>query len=137
MDWAFASHPARVRQARGLLAFGIGSASAQMGYPQQEHEKCYGVAKAGQNDCAAGKHACAGKSTVDNDPASWKYVAKGTCEKVGGKMAAPFNQLSGMVLSHASEEGAPAAENKASAGAKNLVDNLKSMLSKPKPAKAA
>jgi uncharacterized membrane protein len=40
-------------------------------------------------DCAAGKHACAGQSTVDNDPVSWKYVAKGTCEKVGGKMMAP------------------------------------------------
>ena len=40
-------------------------------------------------DSAAGKHACAGQSTVDNDPISWKYVAKGTCEKVGGKMTAP------------------------------------------------
>ena len=52
-------------------------------------DKCFGIAKAGQNDCAAGKHACAGQSTVDNDPMSWKYVAKGTCEKVGGKEMAP------------------------------------------------
>ena len=52
-------------------------------------EKCFGVAKAGLNDCAAGKHTCAGQSTVDNDPMSWKYVAKGTCEKIGGKAAAP------------------------------------------------
>jgi uncharacterized membrane protein len=37
----------------------------------------------GKNDCAAGAaHSCAGTSTVDYDPASWKYVAKGTCEKI-------------------------------------------------------
>jgi len=54
-------------------------------------EKCFGVAKAGQNDCASttGTHSCAGQSKKDNDPAEWKYVAKGTCEKMGGKMAAP------------------------------------------------
>jgi len=42
-----------------------------------------------------------------------------------------------MVLSNATEEGVAAPESKAAAGAKNLVDNLKSMLSKPKAAKAA
>jgi uncharacterized membrane protein len=54
-------------------------------------DKCYGVAKAGQNDCAtaSGSHSCAGQSKKDNDPAEWKYVAKGSCEKAGGKMAAP------------------------------------------------
>jgi uncharacterized membrane protein len=50
-------------------------------------EKCYGVAKAGQNDCAnlAGTHSCAGQSKVDNGPDEWKYVEKGTCAKLGGK----------------------------------------------------
>jgi pilus assembly protein CpaE len=57
-------------------------------------------------------------------------------EVASGKMAAPFIQLSAMVLSNATEEGV-APESKAAAGAKNLVDNLKSMLSKPKAAKAA
>ena len=49
-------------------------------------EKCYGVAKAGQNDCAnlAGTHSCAAQATVDNDPGNWKVVAKGTCEELGG-----------------------------------------------------
>lgn len=42
-------------------------------------EKCYGVAMKGQNDCAAGKHSCAGHSTVDYDAASFKLVPKGTC----------------------------------------------------------
>ena len=44
-------------------------------------DKCYGVALAGKNDCAAGAGTtCAGTSTVDYDPAHWKYVAKGSCE---------------------------------------------------------
>lgn len=49
-------------------------------------EKCYGVALAGQNDCAnlAGTHSCAGQSTVDNDPGEWKIVPKGTCKDLGG-----------------------------------------------------
>jgi uncharacterized membrane protein len=43
-------------------------------------EKCYGVAKAGANDCAAGAGtSCAGTSTVDFQGNSWKYVEKGTC----------------------------------------------------------
>ena len=50
-------------------------------------EKCLGVAKAGQNDCANAVHSCAGQSKADNDPTEWKYVAKGTCEKMGGKVA--------------------------------------------------
>jgi uncharacterized membrane protein len=54
-------------------------------------EKCYGIAKAGQNDCASanGSHSCAGQAKKDNDPNEWKYVAKGTCEKEGGKTTAP------------------------------------------------
>ncbi|GAB3436876.1 DUF2282 domain-containing protein [Massilia solisilvae] len=51
-----------------------------------EQEKCYGVAKAGQNDCGTATHGCAGQARVDNDAKEWKYVAKGTCEKVGGKL---------------------------------------------------
>lgn len=55
---------------------------------QGEQEQCYGIAKAGQNDCASatGSHACSGMATKDNDPDEWKYVAKGTCEKAGGKL---------------------------------------------------
>jgi uncharacterized membrane protein len=49
-------------------------------------EKCYGVAAAGQNDCAnlAGTHSCAGQSSIDNDPGEFKIVAKGTCLDLGG-----------------------------------------------------
>ena len=72
----------------GLLTVGVLSGVASAADPASK-EKCYGVSKAGQNDCAdsAGKHACAGQSKADNDPLDWKYVAMGTCAKIGGKTA--------------------------------------------------
>jgi uncharacterized membrane protein len=46
-------------------------------------EKCYGVAKAGQNDCKAGPGTtCAGTSTVDYQGNAFKLVPAGTCESV-------------------------------------------------------
>ena len=71
----------------GLVALGMAqSAQAQDG---KDREKCYGIAKAGQNDCGTASHTCAGKAKKDNAPDEWKYVAKGTCEKLGGKTQAP------------------------------------------------
>ncbi len=53
---------------------------------QEKKEKCFGIAKAGQNDCASisGAHSCAGQSKVDMDKGEWKYVAKGTCKDLKG-----------------------------------------------------
>lgn len=55
----------------------------------QSKEKCYGIAKVGQNDCAnlAGTHSCAGQSKVDNDKGEWKYVAAGACATMKGMTA--------------------------------------------------
>jgi uncharacterized membrane protein len=52
----------------------------------QEKEKCFGIAKAGQNDCAnlSASHSCAGQSKLDMDKGEWKYVAKGTCKDMKG-----------------------------------------------------
>ncbi|MEO6624098.1 MAG: DUF2282 domain-containing protein [Burkholderiaceae bacterium] len=52
----------------------------------QEKERCYGIAKMGQNDCAnlTATHDCSGKSKVDMDKGDWKYVAKGTCKDMKG-----------------------------------------------------
>ena len=52
----------------------------------QDKEKCYGIAKAGQNDCAnlSGSHSCAGQTKVSGDAADWKYVAKGSCAGMKG-----------------------------------------------------
>ncbi|HET7547718.1 MAG TPA: DUF2282 domain-containing protein [Usitatibacter sp.] len=49
-------------------------------------EKCFGVAKAGRNDCATARHSCAGLAKRDRDPEEWKLVPKGTCEKSGGRL---------------------------------------------------
>ena len=69
----------------GLLALGVAHAAlAQDTKP--EKEKCYGIAKKGQNDCGTATHSCAGKSTKDKAPDEWKYVAKGTCLQIGGSL---------------------------------------------------
>lgn len=72
----------------GLLAAGL--AAAAPGALAAEKEKCYGIAKAGQNDCGGkyAKHACAGQSKTDFDKNDWKYVDKGSCEKMGGALKA-------------------------------------------------
>ncbi len=58
--------------------------------PEYKFEKCYGVAAAGKNDCAAaGGHSCAGMATKANDPASWIFVPAGTCGKIQGGSMAP------------------------------------------------
>src|ERR1700748_1005053 len=83
----------------GLLALGIATtAAAGPVTPKAGQEKCYGIAKAGQNDCGTAKHACAGEGAKqDNDPSEWKYVDKGTCEKVGGKSTAPKAEASSTI----------------------------------------
>jgi pilus assembly protein CpaE len=59
-------------------------------------------------------------------------LGKPMAEVAGGKVATPFNTLSGMVLNHASEEGSASEAASAGSGKPSLVDNLKSMLAKPK-----
>ncbi len=49
-------------------------------------EKCYGIAKAAANDCAANGHSCAGQATKDMDSKEWKFVAKGTCVDMKGTL---------------------------------------------------
>ncbi|VAV95953.1 Putative signal peptide protein [hydrothermal vent metagenome] len=52
-----------------------------------EKEKCYGIAKAGENDCAAGEGtSCAGTSVVDYQGNAWKYTGTGECEPMGGSL---------------------------------------------------
>src|SRR6185503_13844734 len=70
-----------------LLAFGVVTASAA---DDANTEKCYGVSKAGKNDCAGAKHACAGQGTKAGDANEWVKLPKGTCDRlVGGSLAAP------------------------------------------------
>lgn len=53
-------------------------------------EKCFGVAKAGQNDCEASMNpATCDKSVIDADPNYWIYVPQGLCNKLVGGMTTP------------------------------------------------
>jgi len=70
--------------ALGLLAT-AGSAVAA----DQQTEKCYGIVKAGKNDCQTSAHACAGQASKDGQGDSWVYVPKGTCEKIVGGSLKP------------------------------------------------
>jgi uncharacterized membrane protein len=50
-------------------------------------EKCFGIALAKQNDCAAGPGtSCAGTSSVDYQGNAWKFTEAGECEKMGGSL---------------------------------------------------
>ena len=68
----------------------VGQVAAQ----DKGKEKCYGIAKAGQNDCAnlSGTHSCAGQTKADMSPDDWKYVAKGTCKDMKGLSEAEAKQ---------------------------------------------
>ncbi|MFO6424571.1 DUF2282 domain-containing protein [Motilimonas sp. KMU-193] len=71
----------------GVLALGASMvASPAMA---AEKEKCYGVAKAGQNDCATKTTSCAGTSTVDNQADAFIALPKGLCERLAGGSLTP------------------------------------------------
>jgi uncharacterized membrane protein len=50
--------------------------------PKFDAEKCYGVAKAGKNDCQTANSSCAGTSKRDAQKDAWVYVPKGTCDRL-------------------------------------------------------
>jgi uncharacterized membrane protein len=72
----------------GVLAAGVTIGSSAMAQDMKGMEKCWGVSKAGQNDCGSNKtaHSCAGQSKKDYDPNDFKAVKNGTCEKMGGSL---------------------------------------------------
>ena len=54
-----------------------------------DQEKCFGIAKAGENDCAAGEGtSCAGTAVLDYQGNAWKYTDAGECEAMGGSLTA-------------------------------------------------
>ena len=68
----------------GTLALATIQASAAPVMQPAASEKCYGVAAAGKNDCAAGAHSCAGQSTKAFDKTSFVYLPAGACSKLAG-----------------------------------------------------
>jgi uncharacterized membrane protein len=67
-----------------VLVLGMASANAA----DMNMEKCFGIAKAGMNDCASNKeaHSCRGHAVKSNDPMDFVAVPKGTCDKIAGGM---------------------------------------------------
>jgi uncharacterized membrane protein len=57
--------------------------------PKFEYEKCYGVAKAGRNDCQTANSSCAGTSRRNGQGDAWVYLPKGSCEKIVGGSLQP------------------------------------------------
>jgi uncharacterized membrane protein len=58
--------------------------------PSFKAEKCYGIAKAGKNDCAStGNNSCGGTSKINSDPKAWIYVPEGYCERIVGGSKTP------------------------------------------------
>lgn len=52
--------------------------------PKFESEKCFGIVKAGKNDCQTANSSCAGTSKRDNQGDAWIYVPAGTCDRIVG-----------------------------------------------------
>jgi uncharacterized membrane protein len=66
-----------------------GAASTALAADKPPMEKCYGIVKAGKNDCQTAASACAGTSKQDGQKDAWLFVPKGSCEKiVGGSLTA-------------------------------------------------
>lgn len=81
MNNATLARAASLALAAGLTA-GLAATVPATAQTKPAMEKCYGVSKAGHNDCAAGPGtSCAGTSTRDYQGNAWKLVPKGTCEK--------------------------------------------------------
>ncbi|GAB5470850.1 MAG: hypothetical protein Kilf2KO_38800 [Rhodospirillales bacterium] len=70
----------------------LAAASAAAGEETSNEVRCYGIAKAGENDCvsAAGSHDCAGKARMDYAGSDWKKLESETaCQDMGGSLQ-PF-----------------------------------------------
>ena len=67
-----------------------GAATTPVPPPPFKAEKCYGIARAGENDCAStGNNECAGTSRRALDPRAWIYLPEGHCNRIQGGSLTP------------------------------------------------
>lgn len=71
------------------LAGALAITSAALADDMPKMEKCYGIAKAGKNDCQTVSSSCAGTARSDGKHDAWLYLPAGTCEKVVGGSLEP------------------------------------------------
>ena len=68
-----------------LAIAGVAIMSSNAAFAKPKMEKCYGVVKAGKNDCSSAKkgaHSCAGGAEKDGDQNEWILLPSGTCERL-------------------------------------------------------
>lgn len=70
--------------ALGIFVAGAASMVPEAQAAKEGYEMCSGIVKAGQNDCQANGHSCAGQSKKDAAAGEWIYLPNGTCEKIVG-----------------------------------------------------
>ncbi len=74
----------KLLSASAMLAFVAQTGVVHAADEGAAREKCYGVVKAGKNDCASNGNSCAGQGKKDKDPNDWVYLPKGVCDKLAG-----------------------------------------------------
>jgi len=70
-----------------IAAFSMTASAVQAQDAKQE--KCYGIVKAGKNDCQTASSSCAGTAKKDAQADAWIYVPAGTCAKIAGASPTP------------------------------------------------
>ena len=80
---------ATVTAISSLLTLGAALAAPAFAADKAEMEKCYGVVKAGKNDCAGPAHACAGQAKADSGGKEFVTLPKGTCARLAGGSLTP------------------------------------------------
>ena len=68
----------------GAMIAAVAASVRHDGKGSVERERCYGIARAGQNECANAVHSCAKQASADSDPREWIAVPKGTCTRLAG-----------------------------------------------------
>lgn len=71
------------------LALGLSGVSTVVMADKMDMEKCYGVVKAGKNDCKTANNACQGQAAKDHEPTAFIALPKGTCDKIAGGSLTP------------------------------------------------
>jgi len=70
-----------------MMSFALSAGAQELQHPEKptyKYEKCYGVARAGQNDCFTASNSCASATGQDGQKDAWIYVPDGTCRKIVG-----------------------------------------------------
>lgn len=76
-----------------LTAVGAMAATTNKAMSSQSNmEKCYGIVKAGLNDCETSNSSCAGSSKKDAQPDAFLFVPKGTCDKIVNGSLLPITE---------------------------------------------